>query len=217
MFGGSAILTDETSVGDVEHHKPMSVKSSNDGMNAGNKTRQVLRKKGGRKLRPAAPRHQQRSERSGRLTDHNNNNNNPLTASSATNPALGPETSRALSALSLHHLKQESKKEVISQMVLGEHHATSTCSPPPPLSSRFSCLFRCINHSLEPRFGIISLQHRRQISDAVISHADMKPASIIRRGSFDVNKPKRIHVCLDIHTVLICALKNIFDTDYCSY
>lgn len=112
MFGGSTIQNDETNIGDVENHKPMSVKSSSDGMNAGNRSRQVLRKKGGRKLRATAPRHQQRSERSGqsgRLTDHNNN---PLTASSANNPALGPETSGTLSALSLHHLKQESKKEV---------------------------------------------------------------------------------------------------------
>lgn len=120
MFGGSAIQSDETNVVDVENHKPISIKSNNDGMNAGNKTRQVLRKKGGRKLRATAPRHQQKSERSGpsaRLTDHNNNNN-PLTASFANSPALGTETTGTLSALTLHHLKQESKKEVASWFIL---------------------------------------------------------------------------------------------------
>lgn len=122
MFGGSTIQSDESNVGDVGNYKPISVKYNNDGMNAGNKTRQVLRKKGGRKLRSTAPRHQQKSERSGqsvRLTDHNNNN--PLTASSANNPALGTDTTGTLSALTLHHLKQESKKEVTSWFLLGKH------------------------------------------------------------------------------------------------
>lgn len=121
MFGESTIQSDETNVGDVENHKPISDKSNHDGMNAGNKNRQPLRKKGRRRLRAAAPRLQQRSERSGqscRLTDHNNNSTS--TAASASKPALGLETSGTLSALSLHYLKQESKKEVTSWFI-GKH------------------------------------------------------------------------------------------------
>lgn len=121
MFGESTIQSDETNVGDVENHKPISDKSNHDGMNAGNKTRQPLRKKGRRRLRAAAPRLQQRSERSGqsgRLTDHNNNSTS--TAASASKPALGLETSGTLSALTLHYLKQESKKEVTSWFI-GKH------------------------------------------------------------------------------------------------
>lgn len=154
MIGGSTIQSDGTNVGDVENHKTLSVKPSNDGMNAGTKTRQVLRKKGGRRLRATAPRHQQKSERNGqsaRLTDHNNNkNNNPLTAAPANNPALGTETTGTLSALSLPHLKQESKKEVTSwlvnirsALVVGGDSPVSSSSPayllPFPLHSSKIC------------------------------------------------------------------------------
>ncbi|XP_056873599.1 proline-rich nuclear receptor coactivator 1 isoform X1 [Takifugu flavidus] len=106
MFG------DKTNIGELQNHHPKSANSSNNGVNAVNKTRQALRKKRGRKLRSAAPRHQKpdRSAQSARMTDHNNN---PLTASSANKPALGTGPTVTQSTPTIHHLKQEPKKELL--------------------------------------------------------------------------------------------------------
>lgn len=101
---------DATSAADAENHKPAAGKANIDATNAGSKTRQVVRRKGRRRLRAAAQRHQQKPERSG-----------PPTAASGTKPALGAESTGSLLALTLHHLKQDSKKEVISRFVLGKH------------------------------------------------------------------------------------------------
>lgn len=119
MFGGSTIRSDKTNIGEAQNHHPKSPNSSNNGVNAVNKTRQALRKKRGRKLWSAAPRHQQKPDRtaqSARMTDHNNNN--PLTASSANKPALGTEPTVTQSTPTIYHLKQEPKKEVTSWFIL---------------------------------------------------------------------------------------------------
>uniref|UniRef100_A0A3B5K8E9 Proline-rich nuclear receptor coactivator 1 n=1 Tax=Takifugu rubripes TaxID=31033 RepID=A0A3B5K8E9_TAKRU len=49
------------------------------------------------------------------MTDHNNN---PLTASSANKPALGTGPTVTQSTPTIHHLKQEPKKEVTSWLIL---------------------------------------------------------------------------------------------------
>ncbi|XP_035535117.1 proline-rich nuclear receptor coactivator 2-like [Morone saxatilis] len=112
MLDGSPAHGDEANIGNVENNSPVSVLSSGDGLN--NKTRQKeLLKKGGRKLRSTAPLHHQKAPRNGpnnniRLSDHNNNNT--LTVPSpGTEPSAGTQT-----ALSLHHLKQEAKKELLN-------------------------------------------------------------------------------------------------------
>nr|XP_046228778.1 proline-rich nuclear receptor coactivator 1 [Scatophagus argus] len=116
MLDGSTAHSDEANIGNVENNNPISLISSSDGVNTGNKTRQALLKKGGRKLRSVAPLHHQKPPRNGlniRLSDHNNNT---LTASSANKPAAQPGTepsANAQTALSLHHLKQGAKKELL--------------------------------------------------------------------------------------------------------
>lgn len=122
MLDGSLALSDEANIGNVENNNPISLIPGGDGVN---KTRQALLKKGGRKLRSAAPLHHQKPPRSGpniRLSDHNNNTT--FTASSANRNSSqpgaelppGPQT-----VLTLHPLKQGAKKEVTSWFVLISH------------------------------------------------------------------------------------------------
>lgn len=111
MLDGSA-----ANIGNVENNNPGSLLSGGDGVKA-------RLKKGGRKLRPKAPRHGPNI----RLTDHNNNNNattnknnnntssSTLTASSANKPAAQPADTEPLT---LHHLKQGAKKEVTVCLLL---------------------------------------------------------------------------------------------------
>ncbi|KAF3850265.1 hypothetical protein F7725_019984 [Dissostichus mawsoni] len=91
-----------------ENNNPISVISSGkDGVNTGSKARQALLKKGGKKLRSAAPLHHQKPPKKSpniRVTDHNNNNT--LIALSANRAAAQPGTE-----LSLHPLRQGAKKE----------------------------------------------------------------------------------------------------------
>ncbi|XP_051263915.1 proline-rich nuclear receptor coactivator 1 [Dicentrarchus labrax] len=115
MLDGSPAHDDEANIGNVENNNPVSVLSSGDGLNTANKTRPALLKKGGRKLRSTAPLHHQKPPRNGpnniRLSDHNNNNNNtaPTAAQPGTELPAGPQT-----ALSLHHLKQGAKRELLN-------------------------------------------------------------------------------------------------------
>lgn len=117
MLDGTPAHGDEANIGNVENNNPTPLISGGDGLNTGSKTRQALLKKGGRKLRSAAPLHHQKPPRNGpgaRLSDHNNNNT--LTASSANKPAgqTGSEVpAGAQTVLTLHHLKQGAKKELL--------------------------------------------------------------------------------------------------------
>ncbi|XP_044025137.1 proline-rich nuclear receptor coactivator 1 [Siniperca chuatsi] len=117
MLDGSPAHNDEANIGNVENNNPISLISSSDGVNTGNKTRQALLKKGGRKLRSAVPLHHQKPPRNSpniRLSDHNNNNT--LTASSANKPAAQPGTelpAGTQTALTLHQVKQGAKKELL--------------------------------------------------------------------------------------------------------
>ncbi|XP_023251389.1 proline-rich nuclear receptor coactivator 1-like isoform X2 [Seriola lalandi dorsalis] len=118
MLDGSPAHSDETNIGNVENNNPVTLISGSDGLNTGNKARQALLKKGGRKLRSAAPLHQhQKPPRNGpnvRLSDHNNNNT--LTAPSANRPAAQPGTefpAGTQTVLTLHHLNQGARKELL--------------------------------------------------------------------------------------------------------
>lgn len=115
MLDGSPAHSDEANIGNVENNNPKSLISSSDGLNTGNKTRQALLKKGGRKLRSAAPMHHQKPPRNCpniRLSDLNNNNSSTLTAPSANRAAAQPGTDTQ-TALTLHQLKQGAKKELL--------------------------------------------------------------------------------------------------------
>ncbi|XP_059212727.1 proline-rich nuclear receptor coactivator 1 [Centropristis striata] len=111
MLDGSAAHSDEANnIGNVENNNPISlIPGGGDGVN---KPRQAaLLKKGGRKLRSAAPLHHQKPPRSGpsiRLSDHNNNNNNTVAAQPGAELPAGTQT-----VLTLHHLKQGAKKELL--------------------------------------------------------------------------------------------------------
>ncbi|XP_029984239.1 proline-rich nuclear receptor coactivator 1-like [Sphaeramia orbicularis] len=117
MLDGSPAHGDEASIGNVENNNPILI-SNGDGVNTGNKTRQALLKKGGRKLRSTAPLHHQKPPKNSpniniRLSDHNNNN---LPVSSANKPSAQPGTelpAGTQTALTLHHLKQGAKKELL--------------------------------------------------------------------------------------------------------
>ncbi|XP_039981836.1 proline-rich nuclear receptor coactivator 1 [Xiphias gladius] len=117
MLDGSPAHSDEANIGNVENNNPVTLISSNDGVNTGNKARQALLKKGGRKLRSTAPLQHQKPPRNSpnvRLSDHNNNS--PLTASSANRPAAQPGTelpAGTQTSLTLHHLKQGPRKELL--------------------------------------------------------------------------------------------------------
>ncbi|KAG7217676.1 hypothetical protein INR49_021257 [Caranx melampygus] len=117
MLDGSPAHSDEANIGNVENNNPATVIGGSDGPNTGNKARQALLKKGGRKLRSAAPlHHHQKPPRNGpsvRLSDHNNNT---LTASSANRAAAQPGTelpAGTQTVLTLHHLKQGARKELL--------------------------------------------------------------------------------------------------------
>ncbi|XP_040920374.1 proline-rich nuclear receptor coactivator 1 [Toxotes jaculatrix] len=117
MLDGSSAHSDEANIGNVENNNPVLLISSSDGVNTGNKARQALLKKGGRKLRSTAPlHHHQKAPRNIpniRLSDHNNNT---LTASTANRPAAQPGTelpAGTQTVLTIHHLKQGAKKELL--------------------------------------------------------------------------------------------------------
>lgn len=116
MLDGTPVHGDEAN---VENNNPTPLISGGDGLNTGgSRTRQALLKKGGRKLRSAAPLHHQKPPRNGpavRLSDHNNNNNT-LTAASVNKPAgqTGSEVpGGAQTVLTLHPLKPGTKKELL--------------------------------------------------------------------------------------------------------
>ncbi|XP_071323458.1 proline-rich nuclear receptor coactivator 1 [Trachinotus anak] len=105
MLHGSPAHGDEANIGNVENNNPATLLPGGDGQNSGNKARQALLRKGGRKLRATAPLHHQKPPRSSpntRLADHNNN-----TQPGAELPA-GSQT-----VLTLHHLKQGARKELL--------------------------------------------------------------------------------------------------------
>lgn len=117
MLDGTPAHGDEANIGNVENNHPTALISGGDGLNAGGGRTRL--KKGGRKLRSAAPlllHHKPPRNGPGvRLSDHNNNNNT-LTASSVNKPAgqTGSEVpAGAQTVLSLHHLKQGTKKELL--------------------------------------------------------------------------------------------------------
>lgn len=122
MLDGSPAQIEEAN-GNVENNKPISVIPGSDGLNAANKAKQALLKKGGRKLRTAAPSlHHQKPPRNGpsiRLSDHNNNTTT-LSASSVKKPAAQPGTELPAGTHTLqspHHVKQGAKKEVSFPLV----------------------------------------------------------------------------------------------------
>ncbi|XP_041815397.1 proline-rich nuclear receptor coactivator 1 [Chelmon rostratus] len=112
MLDGSPAQVDEANIGNVENNNPISLISSSDGLNTGNKTRQTMLKKGGKKLRSTTPLHLQKPPRNNaniRLCDHNNNNTSIA-------PAAQPGTElhdEPQPGLTLHHLKQGAKKELL--------------------------------------------------------------------------------------------------------
>ncbi|XP_019964200.1 proline-rich nuclear receptor coactivator 1 [Paralichthys olivaceus] len=105
MLDGSPAHCDETNIGNVENNNPVRLISGCDGMNAGNRARQALLKKGGRRLHQ--PQKQPRNSPSILLSDRNNNNT--LTASAANRAAAQPESP----APSLHQLRQGARKELL--------------------------------------------------------------------------------------------------------
>ncbi|XP_076011182.1 uncharacterized protein LOC143004161 [Genypterus blacodes] len=120
MLDGSPDRSDEVNIGNVENNNPISLISNGDGVKIGNKPRQAMLKKGGRKLRstapcPQRPLHHQKAQRSSpisRLADHNNN----VSASVGTKPSAPPVTGLAVGSQTvppLHHLKSGTKKELL--------------------------------------------------------------------------------------------------------
>lgn len=112
MLDGSTAYGDEANIGNVENNNPISLISSSD---VTNKTKQVLLKKGGRKLRNAAPLHHHKPPRNcpnSRLSDHHHSNNNTLTASTGHRPASQVGTEPGETVLTLHPLKHGARKEV---------------------------------------------------------------------------------------------------------
>lgn len=110
MLDGYSTQIDEANIGNVENNNPITL-ISGDGVNAGNKPRHAVLKKGGRKLlhHQKAPR---KNSPSLRLSDHNNNNT--VAVSSAGKPAAQSELPAGTQAvLTLHHLKQGAKKELM--------------------------------------------------------------------------------------------------------
>ncbi|KAK2855909.1 hypothetical protein Q5P01_004644 [Channa striata] len=96
MLDGSPAHGDEANIGNignVENNNPVMLIPGGDGLNAGSKP---LLKKGGRKLRPVIC-----------LSDHNNN------TVPAASPVPVPSLLPAHTVLSLHHLKQGAKKELL--------------------------------------------------------------------------------------------------------
>lgn len=118
MLDDSQANNDEVNIGNVENNNPRSTLSSGDGVNLGNKARQALLKKGGRKLRSP---HQQKPPRGGLgicLSDHNNNNT--LALPSVNRHAVQPGSelpAGTQTVLTLHQLNQGPKKEVTSGFV----------------------------------------------------------------------------------------------------
>ena len=163
---------DEANIGNVENNNPAAPTPGGDGVNTGGKARQALLKKGGRKLRSAAPLHHQKPPRSGpgvRLADHNNNNNNggggaAPTASSANRAAAQPGTelpAGTQTVLTLHHLRQGARREVSSRCgaaigggaaaprsLESEPTAGSGCRRTGPLTSAVSLRLLPFNHDI---------------------------------------------------------------------
>nr|XP_020444592.1 proline-rich nuclear receptor coactivator 2-like [Monopterus albus] len=106
MLNGSPARSDETNIGNVENNNPVTLISGSDGLNTGNKTRQALLKKGGRKLRSTAPLHQKppRNCPNILLFDHNNNT---LTAPSTNQLSAEP-------GLTLYQLRPGAKNELLT-------------------------------------------------------------------------------------------------------
>ncbi|KAM9354303.1 proline-rich nuclear receptor coactivator 1 isoform 2-T2 [Pholidichthys leucotaenia] len=112
MLDGNTALSDEAN---VENNNPVSLITSGDGVSNSNgvKPKQLLLKKGGRKLRTnaAVALHQHKSTRSSagcRLSDHNNT----AMAAAVHRGHHGTEHT-AGTVLTLHHLKQGAKKELL--------------------------------------------------------------------------------------------------------
>ncbi|KAK2814463.1 hypothetical protein Q5P01_000412 [Channa striata] len=111
MLDGSPAHGDEANIGNignVENNNPVMLIPGGDGLNAGSKP---LLKKGGRKLRSTAPLHHQKPPRTSPvicLSDHNNNTVPAASPGTGTEPPAGTHT-----VLSLHHLKQGAKKELL--------------------------------------------------------------------------------------------------------
>ncbi|XP_053301455.1 proline-rich nuclear receptor coactivator 1 [Pleuronectes platessa] len=105
MLDGSPALGDEANIGNVENNNPGKLISGCDGGNAGNRARQALLKKGGRKLH--LPQKQPRNSPIILLSDRNNNNT--VTASSANRAAAQPESP----APSLHPLRPGARTELL--------------------------------------------------------------------------------------------------------
>lgn len=112
MLDGSTAYGDEANIGNVENNNPISLISSSD---VTNKTKQVLLKKGGRKLRNAVPLHHHKPPRNcpnSRLSDHHHNNNT-LTASTGHRPTAQGGTEPGETVLTLHPLKHGVRKELL--------------------------------------------------------------------------------------------------------
>lgn len=101
---------DEGNIGNVENNNPQSPLSVGDGLNLGNKARQALLKKGGKKLRSPHPQKAPRGGQGARLADHNNNNTLAVTTGHRQPASELPAGTQAV--LTLHHLNQGLKKEV---------------------------------------------------------------------------------------------------------
>ncbi|KAM4632665.1 proline-rich nuclear receptor coactivator 1 [Polymixia lowei] len=159
MLDESLGHNDETKDGNVENNKPVSLISNNDGANL-NKTRQVLLKKAGKKLRatpscpqratPSCPQratHQRNNP--ARLTDHNNNNVAPSPGAKTTaQPSAESPTSTQTSTQTgptLHH-KLGTKKELLkSKSGRLERGATQQGGQPVRILSRHDQITQNLN------------------------------------------------------------------------
>lgn len=107
--------SNEANIGNVENNNPVTLLPCSDGVNTGNKARQALVKKGGRKLRSTAPTHHQKPPRNSPVICLSDHNNNTLTASPASRAAAQAGTEHPAGTqpgLSLRHVKQGARREV---------------------------------------------------------------------------------------------------------
>uniref|UniRef100_A0A3P9L9F7 Proline-rich nuclear receptor coactivator 1 n=1 Tax=Oryzias latipes TaxID=8090 RepID=A0A3P9L9F7_ORYLA len=109
MLDGSPTLGDAAAIGDVENNKPQAFIFCTDRMNAGSKTKEALLKRGGWKLRTAAPLHHHKPPRNCSSVPLSDNHHN----SSATTGSSPSDISLPVGSHIPHHVKQGPKKELL--------------------------------------------------------------------------------------------------------
>lgn len=195
----------------MQNHHRKSPHSSNNGVNAVNRARRALRRERGRKLRSAAPRHQQKPDRGGQAPRPPDHNHNPSTASPANKPALGTQPAVALSTPTALHLNQESKKEVTSGFVLANFR--NRCLPPGDQQQRpFSDRLRVLPHlwrvGPNKQLGFDACRAREGWRNAAVvdSHAGLKPTLWFydARSWQVVQKSQNSSICTLLLLQLVC-------------